>query len=64
MIYSCITVVARVLIKDVPIKDVPTGLMGFVNIPYAEASTASVKDPQEPATGTNPNIFPCVVGCS
>ena len=28
------------------IKDLPTGLMGSVNIPYAEASTASVKGPQ------------------
>ncbi len=28
------------------IKDLPTGLMGSVNIPYTEASTASVKGPQ------------------
>jgi VWFA-related protein len=28
------------------IKDIPTGLMGSVNIPYTEASTASVKGPQ------------------
>jgi hypothetical protein len=28
------------------IKDVSTGLMGSVNIPYTEASTASVKGPQ------------------
>lgn len=28
------------------IKDVPTGLMGSVNIPYTEPSTASVKGPQ------------------
>jgi hypothetical protein len=28
------------------IKDLPTGLMGSVNIPYTEASTASVKAPQ------------------
>jgi hypothetical protein len=28
------------------IKDIPTGLMGSVNIPYTEASTASVKSPQ------------------
>jgi VWFA-related protein len=35
------TTLVRVLIKDVP-----TGLMGSVNIPYTEASTASVKGPQ------------------
>jgi VWFA-related protein len=34
------TTLVRVLIKDVP-----TGLMGSVNIPYTEASTASVKGP-------------------
>jgi VWFA-related protein len=28
------------------VKDLPTGLMGSVNIPYTEASTASVKGPQ------------------
>jgi VWFA-related protein len=28
------------------IKDIPTGRMGSVNIPYTEASTASVKGPQ------------------
>jgi hypothetical protein len=35
------TTLVRVLIKDVP-----TGLMGSVNIPYTEASTGLVKAPQ------------------